>query len=311
MEEFPDDELHVVVEERLDEREVFLLQPTSPPVAENLLELLLLADACRRSGAARLTAVIPYFGYARQDRRSDGGEPVSARLTADLIGTRFDRVLAVDLHNDSLEGFFSIPLEHLSAVPLLVQDLRSSLPEDGVVVSPDLGAVKLAQHYADLLDLPVAYVHKIREGGGEVSVRKIIGDVLGRSPILVDDMISTGETMAAAGKAALENGCRPAITLAANHGLLVGDGVERLGALPLQKVFITDSVPRPSLLSLPVETVSLGRLIADAIHRFTRKEEMPAQSVRLIPPYKTYSHRAGNQSRKIGLGLFLFAESVF
>jgi ribose-phosphate pyrophosphokinase len=271
VEEFPDDELQVVVEERTADREVFLLQPTSPPVAKNLLELLLLADACRRSGAGRLTAVIPYFGYARKDYRNDTGEPISARLVADLIATRFDRVIAVDLHKDSLEGFFSIPLEHLSAVPLLAQALRSSPTANAVIVSPDLGAVKLAQHYADLLDLPVAYVHKFRESSREVTVRKIVGDVADRFPILVDDMISTGGTMAAAGKALLENGCRPAITIVASHGLLVEEGVDRLGVLPLQKIFLTDSVHRRLAAPLPVETVSLAQLIADAILRFGRK----------------------------------------
>jgi ribose-phosphate pyrophosphokinase len=272
VEEFPDDELHVVVEERIAGREVFVLQPTSPPVANNLLELLLLADACRRSSAARLTAVIPYFGYARKDYRNGAGEPISARLVGDLIATRFDRVLAVDLHKDSLEGFFSIPLERLSAVPLLAQALRSSLPENAVIVSPDLGAVKLAQHYADLLDLPVAYMHKIREGSREIIVRKIIGDVADRFPVLVDDMISTGGTMAAAGRALLENGCRPAITMVASHGLLVGDAAERLGALPLQRIFLTDSVHRRLAVPLPMETVSLAQLIADAILRLGRKD---------------------------------------
>jgi ribose-phosphate pyrophosphokinase len=272
VEEFPDDELQVVVEERIANREVFLLQPTSPPVAKNLLELLLLADACRRSGAARVSAVIPYFGYARKDYRNEAGEPISARLVGDLIATRFDQILAVDLHKDSLEGFFSIPLEHLSAVPLLARALRSDLPENAVIVSPDLGAVKLAQRYADLLNLPVAYVHKFRESSREVIVRKIIGDVADRCPILVDDIISTGGTMAAAGKALLENGCRPAITVVASHGLLVGDAAERLGILPLQKIFLTDSVHRRLTVALPVETMSLAQLIADAILRARGKD---------------------------------------
>ena len=153
LEDFPDDEVYVRILEDIHGDDVFLIQSTSAPVALHLLELMFLADACRRGGAARLTAVIPYYGYARQDRRALAGETVAARVVVDILRTGFDRVIAVDLHNAAIEGFFDIPLEHVSAVPLLAEALRPSISNQYVVVAPDLGAVKLAQKYADLLDI--------------------------------------------------------------------------------------------------------------------------------------------------------------
>ncbi len=180
---FPDGELHVIVHDSVRGHDVYLLQPTSPPAEAHLLELLLLADACRRAGAPRLTAVIPYFGYARQDRRASGREPVAARLVADLLrASGLERVVAVDLHTTTLEGVFSLALEHLSAVPLLVEAVRPWVATNGVVVAPDLGAVKLAERYARPLGLPVAVVHKTRLSGEEVTVRRLTGEVQGRVP---------------------------------------------------------------------------------------------------------------------------------
>jgi ribose-phosphate pyrophosphokinase len=267
--DFPDGEIRVELEEPVGNADVYLIQSTSPPAADHLLELLLLADACRRAGAVRTTAVIPYFGYARQDRRPGKMEPIGARLAADLLSTRIDRVVTVDLHTPAVEGFFSGPVEHLSAVPLLAETLGHDLDEEAILVAPDLGAVKLAQQYGDRLGLPVACIHKIRHSGEKVSVRRVIGSVKGRRPIIVDDMISTGGTMVSAVKALLEEGCRPEITVAASHGLFVGEASKDLGELPVRRILTTDSVLCP-IVHLSLETVSLKYVIAKVIDRLHR-----------------------------------------
>ena len=202
LERFPDGECHVRVLESVRGQDVYFVVSTGPPVEANLVELLLLSDACRRAGAARLTAVIPYFGYARQDRRASGRESVGARLIADLLEAGgLDRVVTIDLHSPALEGFFSLPIEHLTAVPLLAEALgHSGVGANGVVVAPDLGAARLADRYAKLLELPVAIVHKTRISGREVAVHGVSGDVEGRQPLIVDDMISTGGTIEAAAR---------------------------------------------------------------------------------------------------------------
>lgn len=269
VERFPDGEIHIELRADVRERDVYLVQPTRPPVGEHLLELMLLADACRRSGAKRLTAVIPYFGYARQDRRQLGREPLGARVVADAISSAgIDRVVAVDLHSPTVEGCFHLPLEHVTAVPLLADRLRS--PEkQAVVVSPDLGGVKLAERYARQLGLPVAVVHKQRLSGTEVSARAVVGDVSGLAPLVVDDMISTGGTMVAAIEALLQHGCAADVTVCASHGLFVGPAAERLARLPIRRVLTTDSIPPPDGLPLPLERVSLAPALAEAIRRMS------------------------------------------
>jgi ribose-phosphate pyrophosphokinase len=232
------------------------------------MELLLLADASRRAGAARLTPVVPYFGYARQDRRAGGREAVGARLVADLIrASGFERVIAVDVHSPALEGFFSSPLERLSAVPLLVEAVRRSVSDQDVVVAPDLGAAKLAERIGRLLHLPSAIVHKVRVSGEEVRTTGISGDVRGRAPLIVDDMVSTGGTIEAAARALLAAGCLPDLRVVMSHALLVGSAAERLRALPIRECFATDSVAGMSGHLLPMQTVSLAPLLADAIDR--------------------------------------------
>jgi ribose-phosphate pyrophosphokinase len=268
IERFPDGEVHVALQESVRGHDVYLIQPTSPPVHDHLLELLLLADACRRAGAARLTAVMPYVGYARQDRRASGREAVGARLVATLIGASgLQRVVAVDLHSPALEGFFDVPLEHLSAVPLLADAARPWVAAEGVVVAPDLGAVRLAERYARLLTLPVAVVHKVRVSGAAVQARGVTGEVRGRAPLIVDDMISTGATVEAAVATLLAAGCRPEISLVASHALLVDGAVDRLLAQPLRWCAATDSVRGSRDQRLPLQIVGLGALLAAAIER--------------------------------------------
>ncbi len=267
VEDFPDGELQVEVHDEIRGQDVYLIQSTSPPVSNHLLELLLLADACQRGGAGHLTAVMPYFGYARQDRRVRGTEPVGARVIADLLCTRLERIVTIDLHNPAIEGFFSARIEHLTAVPLLAEALSGSLFQNSIIVAPDLGAVKLAQKYADSLNLPVTYVQKVRTSGTEVSVRSIVGDVCGRSPIIIDDMISTGSTMVSAIESLLAQGSLPEITIAASHALLVGNASERLSSIGLVRMIVTDSVSRPDEVSLPMHIVSVAGLLADTIKR--------------------------------------------
>lgn len=263
---FPDTELHVELRGNVRGKDVYLLQPTNPPVDEHLLELALLADACFRSGAARLTGVIPYLGYARQDRRTHGREPLSTRVIADLLGAaRLQRVVAVNLHSPAIEGAFSLPLEHLSAVPILAEAVRSSVASKTVIVAPDLGAAKLADHYGELLHLPVAIIHKARLSGEEVVVRPVFGEVKGKSVLIVDDMISTGGTVETAIKALLDAECAPDFVVVATHGLFVGSAAERFRSLPVRRLLFADSVPAPTGFLVPFEVVSLAPLLAETI----------------------------------------------
>ena len=271
---FPDSEVHVAIEKSIRGHDVYLIQPTSPPCNENLMELLLLADASRRAGAARLTAVVPYFGYARQDRRASGRDAVGARLVADLIKSAgIERVVAVDLHSAALEGFFAISLEHLSALSLLADAVRSLVSAESIVLAPDLGAVKLARRYAKSLSLPMAIVHKTRTGGERVETHGIVGDVRGRSLLIVDDMISTGATIAAAFHAAVASGSVPSATVVSTHGLFVGSVAERLGALAIRQFLVTDSIA-PAKTDLPIRSIGLGKMLAEAIKRLHENKSL-------------------------------------
>jgi len=267
LERFPDGELHIEIHESIRGCDVYLIQPTCPPVDEHFFELFLLADACRRAGTTHLTAVIPYFGYARQDRRARGREPVSTRLVADLIAASgIERVVVVDFHSHSVESAFAIPVEHISAIPILADAVRPSVRKDAVVVSPDLGAVKMAERYAKLLDLSVAIVHKSRISGAEVTVQRIVGDVRGKEILVVDDMITTGATIEKAILALLEAGCSASgIKVAASHGLFVGNAIERLAKLPIEKIYVSDSVPPPKQILLPLHVSSLASLLGETI----------------------------------------------
>jgi ribose-phosphate pyrophosphokinase len=272
---FADGELHVELEEAVRGDVIYVIQPTGPPVDAWVFEMLFLADACRRAGAASVIAVIPYFGYARQDRRATGREAVGARLVADMLAAGgIDRVVAVDLHLVSLEGFFAVPLEHLTAVPAIVERLRARVTAASVIVAPDLGAAKLAEHFAQALHLPVAIVHKRRLTGEQVRVRAITGEVRGRAPIVVDDMISTGGTIEAAVAALLSAGCQPDLCVAATHGVLVGAALERLARLRIRALIVSDSLAIPTVDSPPLEVVSIAPLLADAIDRLHHRRSL-------------------------------------
>ncbi len=268
LERFPDRELRVELLEEVRGRDVFVVQSLGPPAERPLLELLLLGDAARRGGARRLTAVVPYLAYARQDRRATGREPLAGRLVADLLQCAgFQAVVALDVHSAAVEGFFGIPLEHLSAIPLLAEALRGSVGEASVVVSPDLGGARRAEACAELLGLPVALVHKSRVTGSDVAVRGVTGNVRGCVPIIVDDMISTGGTIEAAVGALVEAGCAGEVTVAATHALLVGDAAERLARLPIRLLVATDSVLLAGDPPRGLRRVGVAPLLAAALRR--------------------------------------------
>lgn len=269
---FADTELHVDISHSVRGADVFVIQPTSAPVDEHVMELLFLADACRRAGAARLTAVVPYFGYARQDRRASGREAIGAAVIAGLIeAAGYSRVVTVDLHAPEVEGFFRIPVEHLSAARLLSDAITTT--SESVIVAPDLGAVKLAERYQGYLNVPVAVIHKTRISGSDVAVRSIIGDVKDRAPVIVDDMITTGGTIEAAAKALLGAGCRPEITVAATHALFVGPAASRLRTLPIRQLLGTDTV-EPASEPAHFQVVSIAAVAAEAVDRLHRDQSL-------------------------------------
>jgi ribose-phosphate pyrophosphokinase len=275
LERFPDGELHVEIRESVRGQRVYILQSTSPPVEEHLFEILLLADACRRAGAAQMTAIIPYYGYARQDRRAVGRDPIAARVAADVLAAcHIDDLVVVDLHSRAAEGFFSLPAQHLSAVPLLADTVRTSTVEQAVLVAPDLGAVKLAERYSRILNLPVATIHKTRLSGREVKVHQLVGDVRDRLPIIVDDMLSTGGTVAAAVRALLAAGCKPDIAVVVTHGLFAHPAEEVLRNLPIGRVMTTDSVAPRADMGLPVTVVTLAALLGNVVKRLDRNESL-------------------------------------
>ena len=271
---FPDGELRPVVG-RMRGDDVYVVQPTGPPVSEHLTELLLLLDACRRAGAERITGVVPYFGYARQDRRGRPGEAVGARVVADVLAAAgAQRLIVVDPHTVALEAMCAVPVEMLTAVPVLADALASELPAHAVVVAPDLGAVKLAERFAATLRLPVAVVRKTRLSGVDVQAEELVGDVEDRLAIIVDDMISTGATIEAAVRVLLAHGARPGIVVAATHGLLVGSAPDCLESLPLSRVVTTDTVVRHDRSAVPIDVRSVAPLLADAIHRLHHNEPL-------------------------------------
>jgi ribose-phosphate pyrophosphokinase len=271
---FPDGEGQIEIHESVRGHDVYLLQSTSPPADQHLMELLLLADACRRAGAARLTAVIPYFGYARQDRRTDR-RSLGARVAANILGTAgFERLMVIDAHTPAIEGFFDMPLDHLTAVPLLSRSVASSIGDRAIVVAPDFGAVKLARAYANQLHVPMAFVHKTRLNGEAVEAQDVIGEVRGRVPLIVDDMLSTGATIEAAVGALRAAGAMEPMAVAVTHGLLVGRAREILHRLTLARIVITDTVPSDTVPLASIEVCSVAPLLATAIQRHHQDESL-------------------------------------
>ncbi|MBX6312815.1 MAG: ribose-phosphate pyrophosphokinase [Isosphaeraceae bacterium] len=268
IERFPDGEVAVRVDQPVRGRSIFLVQPTAPPVDENLIELLALTDACRRAAAARVTAIVPYFGYGRSDKRHAHREPITASLIARLVEVSgVDHLVVIDLHTPQIEGFFHIPVDVLTAVPTLCEALRSQLPPGTVVVAPDAGRVKMATRYAERLGAPLAVLHKRRTSGTETAVTHLVGDVRDRACLVIDDMISTGGTIAESVAALQAAGARPGITVAATHGLLVAGARERLDQDEISGIFVTDTITSTHEDWPRLHTISVAPLLATAIRR--------------------------------------------
>ena len=265
---FPDGEVAVQLLDPVRHKEVFLLQPTSPPVNDNLVELLTLADACRRAAAARITAIVPYFGYARADKRDGRLEPITGRMVADLLqAVGFAQVITMDLHTPQIEGFFYAPMDTLTAMPVLCAALKDRLQRDFVVVSPDAGRARLAADYAECLRLPVIMLHKRRESAERAEVTQVVGDVTNRACLIIDDMIATGGTIAGSVAALLGAGARPEFIVAATHGLFLDGARAKLDHAAIRDVFVTDSVNVTQKDWPKLRVVSIASLIAGAIER--------------------------------------------
>ena len=264
---FPDGETLVRVLDDVRGRDCFVVQPTCPPVNDNLVELLIHIDCLHRASAYRITAVLPYFGYARQDRKSEGRTPITAKLVANLLATaRVDRVLAIDLHAEQVQGFFDLPVDHLTAEPVLARYFKDLDLKSPVVVSPDVGNVKTANVYAQDIGGELAVIDKRRKSGTETVATRIIGDVEGRDVLMFDDMVATAGTVCAAAELLKSKGAR-SIRLGATHGLFVGPAVERLAKAPIDEVVVTDTVPlRKEVQALgKVKVLSVAGLLGDVI----------------------------------------------
>ncbi len=267
---FKDGEINVKINDDVRGRDVFVVQPTCPPVNDNLMELLLIMDTLRRASAARVTAVIPYYGYARKDRKDEGRVPISAKLVANLIARAgADRVVCIDLHAPQIQGFFDIPVDHLYASPVCVAHFRrlglAEIP-DGCIVAPDVGGIKQARAYAKMLGLSLAIVDKRRVSPDQAKAMHVIGDVAGMRCILVDDMISTGGTIAEAA-AALRGAGAKEVHVCATHAVFCGPAKERLEGAPIDSIVVTDTIPKNDATPRGVTVLSVGDLLGDAILR--------------------------------------------
>ncbi|HEX7406060.1 MAG TPA: ribose-phosphate pyrophosphokinase [Candidatus Binatia bacterium] len=272
---FSDGEILVEIDENVRGGDVFVIQSTCTPVNDNLIELLLMLDAFRRASAKRITAVIPYFGYARQDRKVAPRVPISAKLVADLITTAgASRVLTVDLHAGQIQGFFNVPVDNLFATPVLLPYVRQRLNQDDVsVVSPDAGGVERARAFAKHLDAALAIIDKRRARANEVAEMHIVGEVRGRTAILVDDMVDTAGTLAAAAAALKESGAR-AVMACCTHPVLSGEAITRIEQSALTQLIVTDTIPlSPRAQSCSkIKVLSVAHLLGEAIRR-THDEE--------------------------------------
>ncbi|MBI0536680.1 ribose-phosphate pyrophosphokinase [Roseomonas sp. KE2513] len=274
---FADLEIFVEIQENIRGEDVFVIQSTSYPANDNLMELLITLDALRRSSARRVTAVIPYFGYARQDRKSGPRTPISAKLVANLI-TRAgaDRVLTLDLHAGQIQGFFDIPVDNLFAAPLFARDIQERFKgRDLMVVSPDVGGVVRARAIATRLHTDLAIIDKRRPRAGVSEVMNVIGDVEGRDCILVDDIVDSGGTLCNAADALLKNGARSA-SVYVTHGVLSGGAVARIGAAPIEQMVTTDSIQATEAVrvSSNIKQLTVAPLLAEAMRRISEESSV-------------------------------------
>ena len=270
---FPDGEFFVRIDENIRGKDVFLVQSTCYPANDHLMELLILIETARRASAGRITAVIPFYGYARQDRKDQPRVPITAKLVANLlVAAGADRVLALDLHAPQIQGFFDIPFDHLHASPVFIDHIRAIDSKDLVIFSPDVGGLKLASAYADALGLPLGFVAKKRTGPESVTAMNIVGEVEGKDVLLIDDMTETAGTLTAAANLIKQHGARR-VFAAVTHCMLGEMGRKRLGEGPIDELFTTDSTPVDAR-GLPITVLSIAKLLGDGIKRIHTHESV-------------------------------------
>jgi len=276
---FPDGEITVKLDDDVRGRDCYVIISTCDPVNDNLMELLVFCDCLRRASANRVTLVMPYYGYGRQDRKDEGRVPITAKLVANLITAACaDRVVAIDLHAAQIQGFFDIPVDHLSASPVFFEYLKSIRDELGdlCLVSPDVGNVKVAEKMANLLDADLAIINKRRISGDTVVVGNLIGDVKNKTVLMFDDMIATGGTVCQAAELVVEEGAADVIA-AATHGVLAGKAMEKLANSPFSKIIVTDTIPmgeRCDLIKDKLVVLSVGDLLGKAIKRIHNNDSI-------------------------------------
>ena len=264
---FPDGETFVKIEENVRGEEVFIIQPTSPPTNHNLMELFIMIDALRRASAKRITAVLPFYGYARQDRKDQPRVPITAKLVANLlVAAGANRILTIDLHAQQIQGFFDIPVDHLYAAPVMYDYLRRKNLKDLVVVSPDVGGLKMAHAYSQVLEAGLAIVAKRRKSATEVESMAVIGDIKGKNILLVDDLTETAGTLTQAAALLKKKGAKN-ILACVSHAILSDMGIERLRKSVIDELITTDTVQRPPIDGVKIVTLSVAGLLGEAIKR--------------------------------------------
>ena len=265
---FADGEIHCRFDASMRGADMFIVQTHAGPVNDSIFEQLIMIDAAKRASAHRITAVCPYYGYSRQDRKATGREPITAKLVADLLSTAgVDRMVSVDLHSGQIQGFFDVPVDHLTAAPVLLDYLREFGADDLVVIAPDAGRVKVAERYSQLLETDLALVHKRRPRGSynEVEAMDVVGNVKGRPCVIIDDMIDTAGTVSAAAYRLMEAGATDVWAMA-THALLSDPALDRLNASPISRVVVTNTLPLPVYRRIPkLEVISIAKIIADAL----------------------------------------------
>ena len=267
IEPFPDGETFIKIEENVRGEDVFVVQPTSPPTNHNLMELFIMIDALRRASAMRITAVLPFYGYARQDRKDQPRVPITAKLIANLlVAAGVNRILAMDLHAQQIQGFFDIPVDHLYAAPVMYEYLRKKNLTDLVVVSPDVGGLKMAHAYSQVLESGLAIVAKRRKSATEVESMAVIGEIRGKNILLVDDLTETAGTLTAAATLLKKKGARQ-ILACVSHAILNDVGIARLRKSVIDELITTDTVQRPAIDGVKITTLSVAGLLGEAIKR--------------------------------------------
>lgn len=272
---FSDGEINVNIAETVRGIDVFIVQPTCTPVNHNLMETLILIDAVKRASAGRINAVVPYYGYARQDRKAKAREPITAKLVADLFTTAgADRVISMDLHAAQIQGYFDIPVDHLSGVPILAEHFKDIAKEETVIVSPDLGGVTRARAFANILDLPIAIIEKRRPKANVSEVMNVIGDIKDKNVILVDDIVDTAGTITKAASV-LKNFGAKKVYGCATHGVLSGPAIDRIEKSEIEKFVISDTIPLADEKQIDkIEVISVAPLFAEAIKRIHNNESV-------------------------------------